>query len=150
MSRIVIGRKAWVVVCDGGKALFLRNDGDADLVNLTVADHMGQHVEATRDLGTDQPGRSFSSVGAGRSAMGETDWHEQAEADFLKEIAAKISELVEAHEIKALILVAPPKALGILRDALDGLPDGVVRAEVAKDLVKETVPEIEKHLASLE
>lgn len=59
MSRIVIGRKAWVVVCDGGKALFLRNDGDADLVNLTVADHMGQHVEATRDLGVDQPGRAF-------------------------------------------------------------------------------------------
>lgn len=82
--------------------------------------------------------------------MGETDWHDQAETDFLKEIAEKVSELVEAHEIKALILVAPPRALGILRDALDGLPEGVIRAEVAKDMVKETVPEIEKHLASLE
>lgn len=150
MSRIVIGRKAWVVVCDGGKALFLRNDGDADLVNLTVADHMGQHVEATRDLGVDQPGRAFSSAGARRSSMGETDWHDQAETDFLKDIAAKVSELVEAHEITALILVAPPRALGVLRDALDGLPDGVIRAEVAKDMVKETVPEIEKHLAALE
>jgi len=81
--------------------------------------------------------------------MEDTDWHEQAEADFLKEVAGKIEKLVQSHEIKAMILVAPPKALGILRPELASLPEGVLRAEVDKDLVKMTVPEIEKHLAAL-
>ncbi|MBW8322658.1 MAG: host attachment protein, partial [Rhizobium sp.] len=84
-----------------------------------------------------------------RSAMGDTDWHEQAEADFLKEVAKTVGKLVETHEIKAMILVAPPKALGILRSEFASLPEGVLRAEVDKDLVKMTVPEIEKHLAAL-
>ncbi len=149
MSRFDIGHKSWVIVCDGAKALFLRNDGDAGLVNLTVVDHQSQPDEATRDLGSDRPGRVHQSQGAGRSAMEDTDWHEQAEADFLKDVAGKIQKLVQSHEIKAMILIAPPKALGILRQELASLPDGVVRAEVDKDLVKMTVPEIEKHLAAL-
>lgn len=149
MSRFDIGHKSWVIVCDGAKALFLRNDGDAGLVNLTVVDHQSQPDEATRDLGSDRPGRVHQSQGAGRSAMEDTDWHEQAEADFLKDVAGKIEKLVQSHEIKAMILVAPPRALGILRPELASLPEGVLRAEVDKDLVKMTVPEIEKHLAAL-
>ncbi|GEO84461.1 MULTISPECIES: host attachment protein [Alphaproteobacteria] len=149
MSRFDIGRKSWVIVCDGAKALFLRNDGDADLVNLTVVDHQSQPDEATRDLGSDRPGRVYQSQGASRSAMGDTDWHEQAEEDFLKDVAKKIEALVDADEIKAMILVAPPKALGILRAQFASLPAGVIRAEVDKDLVKLTVPEIEQHLAAL-
>lgn len=149
MSRFNIGHKSWVIVCDGAKALFLRNDGDAGLVNLTVVEHQSQPDEATRDLGSDRPGRVHQSHGASRSAMEETDWHEQAEAEFLKGVANKVEKLVESREIEAMILVAPPKALGILRAELASLPEGIIRAEIDKDLVKLTVSEIEKHLAAL-
>ncbi|WP_454287593.1 baeRF12 domain-containing protein [Rhizobium arsenicireducens] len=149
MSRFNIGHKSWVIVCDGAKALFLRNDGDAGLVNLTVVEHQSQPDEATRDLGSDRPGRVHQSHGASRSAMEETDWHEQAEAEFLKDVAKKVEKLVESREIKAMILVAPPKALGILRAEFASLPEGIIRAEIDKDLVKLTVSEIEKHLAAL-
>jgi protein required for attachment to host cells len=149
MSRFNIGHKSWVIVCDGAKALFLRNDGDAGLVNLTVVEHQSQPDEATRDLGSDRPGRVHQSHGASRSAMEETDWHEQAEAEFLKDVAKKVEKLVESREIEAMILVAPPKALGILRAELASLPEGIIRAEIDKDLVKLTVSEIEKHLAAL-
>lgn len=149
MSRFDIGHKSWVIVCDGAKALFLRNDGDAELVNLTVVDHQSQPDKATRDLGSDRPGRVHQSEGAARSAMGDTDWHAAAEADFLKTVAETVKTRVATQEIKAMILVAPPKALGILRPELSSLPDGVLRAEIDKDLVKLSVPEIEKHLAAL-
>lgn len=149
MTRFDIGRKSWVILSDGAKALFLRNEGDADLVNLAVVDHMSQPDEASRDIGSDRPGRVHQSQGAGRSAMEDTDWHVQAEADFLKGVAGKVTQMVNAHEIKSMMLVAPPKALGILRAELASLPDGVIHAEVDKDLVKLTVPEIEKHLAAL-
>ena len=149
MSRFNIGHKSWVIVCDGAKALFLRNDGDAGLVNLTVVEHQSQPDEATRDLGSDRPGRVHQSHGASRSAMEETDWHEQAEAEFLKGVANKVEKLVESREIEAMILIAPPKALGILRAELASLPEGIIRAEIDKDLVKLTVSESEKHLAAL-
>jgi protein required for attachment to host cells len=47
-----------------------------------------------------------------------------------------------------LVLVAPPKALGILRKHLAPATRAVVIGEVAKDLVKFPIPEIEKYLSS--
>ena len=47
---------------------------------------------------------------------------------------------------KSLIVVAPPRALGMIRPAYSHALKGAVRAEVDKDLVKMPVHEIEKHL----
>jgi protein required for attachment to host cells len=49
--------------------------------------------------------------------------------------------------IDKLVLVAPPKALGILRQHLAQATRSVVIGEVAKDLVKFPNPEIEKRLS---
>ena len=43
-------------------------------------------------------------------------------------------------------MVAPPRALGMIRPAYSHALRGAVRAEVDKDLVKQPVHEIEKHL----
>jgi protein required for attachment to host cells len=51
------------------------------------------------------------------------------------------------REAKSLILVAPPRALGVLRQALSTPLRSAVRGEIDKDLVKLPVYEIEKHLA---
>ena len=44
-------------------------------------------------------------------------------------------------------MVAPPRALGVIRQAYSSSLRGAVHAEVDKDLVKLPVHEIEKHLA---
>ena len=46
-----------------------------------------------------------------------------------------------------MIIVAPPRALGVLRPAYSHTLKGAVRAEVDKDFVKMPVHEIEKHLS---
>lgn len=56
MAPIRIPRKSWIIVCDGAKALILRNEGDADLMNLQVMETVTQPDEKTRELGTDRPG----------------------------------------------------------------------------------------------
>ncbi|MCM2474057.1 host attachment protein [Rhizobium sp. CG5] len=149
MNRNTIATKAWVIVCDGAKALFLQNVGTANAVNLSVVEQMSQPDEATRDLGTDRPGRAFQSEGSARSAMEETDWHEKAEADFLLAVAGRLAALVENGDIQDMVLIAPPKALGLLRPALGAGINNVLRAEIAKDYVKLPVADIEKHLAAL-
>src|SRR5258708_12260721 len=86
MQKLKIRQGDWVIVCDGKKALILENVGDEKFPNLktrTVQEHADPK---TSDLGTDAPGRSFSSVGSGRSAVEQTDWHKQEQDRFLQNL----------------------------------------------------------------
>jgi len=146
MSGLMIRSGEWVVVCDGAKALVLENAGDAKFPNLKTVEVFEQKDEPTRALGSDVPGRSISSVGQMRSAMEQTDWHDQAEKTFLTHLAEHLDAAVNAGKPKSLIMVAPPRALGMIRSAYSHNLRGAVRAEFDKDLVKLSVYEIEKHL----
>jgi protein required for attachment to host cells len=138
----------WVVVCDGAKALVLENVGDETFPNLRTREVYEQEVPMTHEQGTDAPGRAFNSVGAGRSAMEQTDWHEQQESRFLRRLVSHLEAAVQARATASLIVVAPPRALGILRQAYSANLRAVLRAEIDKDLVKLPVHEIERHLAA--
>ncbi len=58
---------------------------------------------ATHELGTDAPGRSHSSLGHGRSSVEQTDYHDQAEHDFLIQLAKHLDAAVAAGKVKSLI-----------------------------------------------
>jgi protein required for attachment to host cells len=141
-----IERGDWVVVCDGRKALILENVGDEKFPNLRTKEVHEQKNPPTREQGTDAPGRAISSVGNMRSAVGQTDWHEQAEREFLHDLAGRLDAALGAGDTKSLIVVAPPKALGMIRQSYSPKLKKAVRAEVEKDYVKMPVHEIEKHL----
>ena len=148
MAILKIRAGDWVVVCDGAKALILENAGDGMHPNLKTKE-VHEHTGAkTREQGTDAPGRSVNSVGARRSAMEQTDWHDQDEQRFLTELAGRLDAAVTAGETKSVIMVAPPRALGILRQAYSNGLRGAVRAEIDKDYVSMPVHEIEKRLAA--
>lgn len=148
MSEIRVPWEAWVVVCDGAKALILQNAGDTQIMNLQVHETMTQPNEADRDIGADKPGRAHQADGLSSSAMEETDWHEQAEQDFLKQVAGKVDELVHDRDARRIVLVAPPRALGALRPNLSADAQAAITAEVAKDLTNFPVDQIERHLAA--
>jgi protein required for attachment to host cells len=136
----------WVVVCDGAKALVLENTGDAKFPNLKTVEVFEQKDLATHELGAERPGRTHSSVGHGRSSVEQTDYHDQAEHDFLIHLAKNLDAAVVAGKVKSLIMVAPPRALGMIRPAYSQALKGAVRSEVHKDLVKLPVHAIETHL----
>lgn len=136
-----------VLVCDGAKALLLADSGIAPKPRLKVLETISAPSAPTSELGTDRPGRVHESKGASRSAVETTDLHALAEADFLKRLAGRLAELVQEGAGRILI-VAPPKALGTLRDALSAQVKAAVDGELAKDLVKLPVEEIERHIAA--
>lgn len=148
MPGLSIQQGEWVVVCDGAKALILENVGDAKFPNLKTRDVYEQKNLATHEIGADVPGRSHSSTGHGRSAVTQTDWHDQAEQAFLTELAQRLDAAVGSHQVKSLIVVAPPRALGMIRSVYGHALRSAVRAEVDKDFVKMPVHEIEKHLTA--
>ncbi|MGD9922006.1 MAG: host attachment protein [Pseudorhodoplanes sp.] len=145
---VKIEQDEWVIVCDGAKALFLQNAGDSKFPNLQTREVMEQEVPPTSELGTDKPGRSHSSVGPGRSSVQQTDFHTQQEEEFLRSIMAKLDAAAQAGQMKAIILVAPPRALGVLRQHYTHALKQAIREEIQKDYVKMPVYEIEKHLAA--
>ena len=148
MQKLKIAQGDWIVVCDGAKALVLENIGDAVFPNLKTKEVYEQDSAKTHEQGTDAPGRAIQSVGARRSAMEQTDWHDQAEQAFLQDLAARLDAAVNAGETKAVTIVAPPRALGVLRKAYSPRLHQALRAEIDKDLVKKPVHEIEKLLAA--
>jgi protein required for attachment to host cells len=148
MSEIKVPWESWVVVCDGAKALIMQNAGDNQLMNLQVHETLTQPNEADRDIGAGKPGRSHQANGQSGSAVEETSWHDQAEAAFLKQVAARLDDLVHEKDAKRIVLVAPPKALGQIRPSLSADTQAAITAEVAKDLTNFPVDQIERHLAA--
>jgi protein required for attachment to host cells len=90
MSGVKIAHGEWVLVCDGAKALVLENVGDKKFPNLKTKEIYEQADPKTHEQGTDAPGRSINSIDARRSAMEQTDWHDQAEHRFLQGLAAHL------------------------------------------------------------
>lgn len=132
----------YVLVCDGKKALFFRNQGDREYPNLQTLNVEAQKNPPTHEQGADRPGRMNDPTGH-RSAVDDTDWHQQAEDEFARELAANLLARANQHELGELILVAPPHMLGILRKRLDAQVTRHVIAEVDKDLTKHDVRDIE-------
>jgi protein required for attachment to host cells len=147
MAKLKIRHGDWVVVCDGKKALLLENAGDEKFLNLRTRDVLEHPDARTREQGTDAPGRAINSVDARRSAMEQTDWHEQEEQRFLQGLAGRLDAEISGGKAKSVTVVAPPRALGVLRQAYSHNLRAALRAEIDKDLVKLPVHEIEKHLA---
>lgn len=148
MSELLIHHGEWVVVCDGAKALVLENTGDAKFPNLKTRDVYEQKRLATHEIGADAPGRAHSALGPGRSAVAQTDWHDQAEQTFLAELMQRLDGAIRSHQVKSIILVAPPRALGMIRPIYSQVLRSAVRVELDKDLVKLPVYEIEKRLTA--
>lgn len=146
MTKMKIGTGEWLVVCDGRKALILENIGDRMFPNLHTREVHEQPDLATHALGTAAPGRVHQSVGSARSSIEQTDWHDEAERSFLKTLAERLDVAVTTGETAGLTMVASPRALGMIRPEYSAAVRKALHEELAKDLVRMPVHEIEKQL----
>ncbi|MGN6471427.1 MAG: host attachment family protein [Rhizobiaceae bacterium] len=138
----------WVLVADGEKALFLRNEGDAEYPNLQVVRELHEENPATRDQGTDRPGRLSDGPSAHRSAVADTDWHAIAKERFADEIAERLYTMAHRGDFEHIFLVAPPQVLGEMRKKLHKEVEARVVGEAPKTLTSHSVPDIEKLLST--
>ena len=136
---------SFVVVADGKKMLFFRNEGDSEYPKLEVERKREQANPADRDQKTDLAGQAPSgSSGAGYSSYGETDFHQLEEARFAAETAELLRKRALNNDFESLIIVAPPKTLGELRKHYHKEVEKRLAGEIAKDLTGHPVNEIEK------
>ena len=153
-----VPHNSFVLVADGRKMLFFRNEGDGEFPNLEVEGKRVDHNPPDRDQGSDASGRTFSSGGSprdggavsagarNRSAYEETDFHQLEEDRFAAEAAEMLNQRALRNEFESLVVVAPPKTLGELRKHYHKEVERRLVAEVPKDLVNVPVSEIEQIL----
>ncbi len=137
MTAFSIAHDAWVMVGDGEKALFFRNEGDDAHLNLEIVDVLEHDNPPNRDQATDRPGRAFSSAGDRRSAMDEPNYHRIEKHRFAKEIAETLYMAAHRGRFDKLIIAAPPATLGDLRK------------ELHKEVVQRLVAEVPKNLTNI-
>lgn len=134
----------WVVVADGEKALFLRNDGGAAQPSLTVERVEQQDNPAHGDQVSDKPGRKADNGLGQRSAMEEADWHELAKERFAADLSDILKRMVQRDRITKMVLIAPPKVLGEMRDQMHDMVKKTILAEIPKTLTGHPLPELQK------
>lgn len=152
-----IPHDGYVLVADGRKMLFFRNEGDEAYPNLEVVTATEQKNPKTSEQGTDAPGRGFTAGGthrsgnissqAGanhRSGYEQTDFHQLEEDRFAADAADMLKKRALANEFEKLLIVAPPTTLGELRKHYHKEVEQRLVGEIAKDLTNHPVDQIEK------
>lgn len=143
-GKITLNQNGWIVVADGGKALFLRNEGDRRIPSLTVFRVDNNENPQNREQVSDRPGRLADVAVGHKSAVETTDWHELAETQFAADLASILYKHAQKGDFGELVLVASPTALGEIRRELHQEVSDRIVGEIAKDLTNHAVSEIEK------
>ncbi len=95
------------------------------------------------ELAADRPGSSAGRAGGGRHSYAPSrDARDVACAHFATELAADLARDFRAGSFARLVLVAPPRFLGVLKAALDPLLDRALLATLAKDLPRASTDEL--------
>lgn len=134
---------ALVLVADGRKILFFRNHGDESQIDLRTEAHDEREDRKDRDYHTDAPGTQGQRWGDARPAMEETDWHQLEEDRWIKDAADELKKRVLRNDFEALAIVAPPKALGVLKKCLHKEVERRLICTVDKEMTGRPIPDIE-------
>ena len=140
---MALPNQALVLVADGRKMLLFRNYGDENQIDLRTEAHDERADAKDSDLKTDGPGTGSQSFGYGRPAMEETDYHQQEEDRWVKDAAEELKKRALRNDFDALVIIAPPKALGVLRKELHKEVEKRIILTLNKEMTDRPIPDIE-------
>ena len=138
----------WVVVADESRAIFYARDTKrSPLSEMFQLENTVARKKTSSQI-SDRGGRSFDSHGQGRHTMTKekTDPKKHVAVAFAKEIAGRIAKARHDGSCRDYSLVAAPRFLGILRDALEIAGHADALLTIDKDMVGQDTAVIEKLL----
>lgn len=144
-----IDSKTLVLVADGQAATFFRNRGSGDTIELEPLHGMGLHNEANRDLANDRPGHAQVGMSERRTSYEQNDLHQANETAFLKGMLELAPSVMSDNGLSAVILIAEPKALGVIRAHADDAFLSKVSMQIDKDYTKTAIPALEAILRQI-
>jgi protein required for attachment to host cells len=139
----------WIVVADESRAIVYTKELKRDpLQELFTLDNEVAR-EKMADLISDRGGRSFDSHGQGRHTMAreKSDPKTQASIAFAKDIADRITRAKNDGSCRDFALIAAPRFLGSLRDALSTAGNAEPVVTIDKQVVDQDTDFIERLVA---
>ncbi|MGM0701949.1 MAG: host attachment protein [Pseudomonadota bacterium] len=138
----------YIVVADQARARVFTRDALKLEERQSLVHAEGRLHEG--DLVTDRGGDVHESTSTtARSAGGESVATQHHAELFAKEVAECIYRARVDNSLEKLILVAPPRFLGLLRDKLDGPSRKLIIHTLAKDLSKASPTDIQQAVSDL-
>ena len=138
---------SWIVIADGAHARVFENKGPGKGLTPLPGEEAHHGHRPSREIDADRPGRSHDRFGPGRHAMEPpSDAHRSEKQRFADTLAARLNAKALAGSFDRLILVAPAKTLGDLRNALSKETRARVHAELSKDLTHTPTQDLPRHL----
>ncbi len=149
ISDLLLNKKSsWVIVADESAAtVYARKSRHAPLSELIqLTNETGR--KKISDLISDRGGRSFDSHGQGRHTMmkEQTGPKKRASVAFAKDIASQINKAVHDGTCDEIALIAAPRFLGVLRNALEKAGNIIPAVSIDKEMVGRDAADIEKLL----
>lgn len=138
-----LANNALVLVTDGRKTLFFRNHGDENQIDLRTEAFDERADLKDRDIKSDAAGSSKQSFGYGRPAMEETDFHQLEEDRWAHAAAEEVNRRVLSNGFESLVVIAPPKTLGLIRKKLHKEAERRLVCEISKEMTGRPIPDIE-------
>ena len=132
---VEIPHNALVALCDGGKAVLLRNIGTETRIALEAERHV-----AFKDVTNDGP--------SGAQVRDHTR-RQVDEATFAKQIVRLLDELHEKGAFSALVLAADPHTLGQMRNAMHKRLEQAIILTLTKELTNTPPHEVARILQEM-
>jgi protein required for attachment to host cells len=128
-------RKLLYVVTDGGRARFVEQSPETgDFRTIETLDHMPELRQLREELLASPPPRAFESASPLRHGMGPEGHVRRSKEAFMAEVAGRAAETAGRLGLEGVVLAAPSRLMGALRDALaKGI---VIAGTLDKDLTK--------------
>lgn len=142
----------WILVAHQAGARVFANHGPGAGLELCEEIEHPEGRERDGEIDTDRPGRSFrkNSGDPSRAAMSRSEGpHDRAVAGFARDLAERLQRGRTQNHFERLVLVAPPKFLGLLRASLDGPTQQLVVGSLDKDLAAADEAELIEQLGEV-
>lgn len=138
----------YIVVADAARARIFTRDALKLVEQESLVHAEGRLHEG--DLVTDRGGEVHESTATTSRSSGEEGAATNHQDEiFAKQVSERLYRARVENAMEKLILVAPPRFLGRLRDKLDGPSSKLIIHSLAKDLSKDSLENIQKAVSDL-
>lgn len=140
----------WVLVADRSRACLFHALPDGLRPWPTVASFVHEQGRLSdRDLQSDAPGRLARFGGASSGVESQEDRAHVEARRFATQLVDYLDHARHSRRFDRLVLVAPPKFLGVLREASPAPLRALTALEVNQDLMALTEAELQQRLPTI-
>lgn len=135
----------WILVADGDQARIFEERLRASDVRELESLHMGRGG-GDYPRGANHGATVHDRAGYGQHGAGERAPHQEAEDRFLERVADSLAEPLRRDAFQSLVIMAPPRALGVLRQALPKAAHARLEGSDPHECVRESAEDIRTRL----